>query len=99
MLKCENCGAVLDETELVQRYDDEFGWYAECPECRCEYFHEVDLCKECGEWTDAEELLDHEGLCADCASALIRDMTEHIMTYTPAQQAYARTLVDTMVMK
>lgn len=84
MLRCENCGAIFDLTEMRVKYSREYGEIESCPCCNSEEIEEVIRCNYCGDWSP-NEVLD-EGFCPDCAGRTLRTFRELINnTFTEEQ--------------
>lgn len=66
MYKCENCGAVFNDSSYRIICDEET---AVCPECEQADFDEASQCEICGEWCTEHELeMCEDGIvkCYDC---------------------------------
>ena len=74
MLICNNCGRLLDESELVRYRDrDTLETFSCCPQCG-DYDSDIaERCPVCGEYVSENELDDNFGLCKEC-----RDSTEKL---------------------
>lgn len=69
MVICEDCGDVLDESELKQErsYISDYmgGCYEDITGCPCGgSVEEAEMCDMCGEYFRHEDL--HDGICIDC---------------------------------
>ena len=81
MLRCETCGAILDETELTLKRSTLYGVIEACPNCLGENIEEVKRCNYCGEWTSEGEI--DQGFCPDCSGRtlrLFRDLINNTFT-------------------
>ena len=91
MIRCEYCGEVMDEEELVRRFyrdpDTCFeGVKCVCPHCHWDEFKEVEQCEECGEYFAPNEL--ECGLCVECEKEVQRLRDAFLNGLTDAQKRY-----------
>ena len=78
---CSDCGAVFDDDDADVSYE----WIGEgvmggyrpmetlCPECGSDCLEEAKECDNCGEWFDATDMIDVDGVkyCKECAQAVV----------------------------
>ena len=96
MIICNNCGRLLDESELVRYQDsDTLETFSCCPQCG-DYDSDIaEKCPVCGDYTSVNELDDNFGLCKEC-----RDKTQKTfellmdLTFTVAQRECLNCIYD-----
>ncbi|MDE6148596.1 MAG: hypothetical protein K2F81_00660 [Ruminococcus sp.] len=81
MYKCENCGAVFNDSVYKVVYGDEI---AVCPKCEQEDFDEASQCEICGEWCTERELELCEDSIAKCHDCMTEGEKEECRTLKAA---------------
>lgn len=102
MLKCERCGVVFFEHESLHVKQDYSVWdiVDACPNCRSLELVEAKTCNYCGEWTDADELEDHMGLCERCANETLTRLKALILdNFKQSQLAWIREYCEPEVLE